>query len=153
MRALTLSVAVLLVLAVAVLLSPPAQADHKAGIPFVYESSVKYGGSAVSASNPIRISDTALYSDVITLVDSCWQSVAWTIAPTTTVSLPIELQWSRDGTNFQAFRTSESWTLTTTETLALQRLSTPVAPYVRFKFGPEASSIPTTCTALYIYRY
>jgi hypothetical protein len=43
--------------------------------------------------------------------------------------------------------------LTTTETLALQRLSTPVAPYVRFKFGPEASSIPTTCTALYIYRY
>jgi len=155
MRALTLSMLLVLVCAAALLLPAPpvAQADHQGGIQKVHEQPVKYGGTAVSATNLIEISGTALYSDVISLVDSTYQSVAWTLTPTGTISLPIELQWSRDGTNFQSFRTAESWTVTAAETLALTRISTPVAPYVRFKFGPEASSLPTTCSALYLYRY
>lgn len=142
-----------LLLAVALLACPPAQADHEKGIQKVHPVSVPYGGAAISATNTMHVSGTALYTDVLSLIDSEYQSAAWTIDTSTTVALPVELQWSDDGTNFQSFRTAETWTVVGDETKALFIMSTPMAPYVRFKFGSEPSSHVCTITYLKLFRY
>lgn len=136
-------------------LTPPrvARADQKGLGRKVHPHPVKYGGSAISATNSMHVSDAALYTDAISMVDSCWQSMAWTITPSATIALPVELEWSDDGTTFQSFRTAETWTVTATETLALFRISVPVCPYVRLKLGPEPSSHVCTVTEVNLYRF
>jgi hypothetical protein len=124
---------------------------------------VLYGGSAISATNPITVTTTAKNTDAIWVgggpdaygvrqSGNHSHSLYIKLTNTTTAAPTLTVQGSYDGTNFFAFNTAVTLAITTAYE-KIWAISIPVCKCIRVNCGVSASNYEYSIVDMDVARY